>query len=71
MTGMTLPEFIIFSIVSPSNYEKKRELADRKDSITDDPRTNVNGSNLKKLNTDGPSKPSALKSSFILFSFLP
>ena len=56
----------IFSIVSPSNYEKRRELADRKDSITEDQRTNTTGVNMKKSGTDNTRPP--LKSSlFFVF----
>jgi hypothetical protein len=55
----------MFSIVSPSNFELKREAADRKDSASDTNRTNANSLNMRKLNADGISKPSALKSSFV------
>jgi hypothetical protein len=60
---------LISSIVSPSNYEKKRELTDRKDSITDDLRTNIGGLNVKKSGIDGTSKPPVLKSSSSFFLF--
>jgi hypothetical protein len=55
---------LISSIVSPSNYEKKRELTDRKDSITEDLRPNTTGLNIKKSGTDGTRAP--LKSSLFL-----
>jgi len=55
----------MFSIVSPSNYELKREAADRKDSASDTNRTTTNSLNMRKLNADGPIKPPALKSSFV------
>ncbi len=67
MNDVTL---LISRIVSPSNYEKKRELTDRKDSVTDDQRTNVSGLSVKKSNIDGTSKPPVLKSSSILFFVL-
>ncbi len=67
---MSLIIVLISRIVSPSNYEKKRELTDRKDSVTDDQRTNVSGLSVKKSNIDGTSKPPVLKSSSILFFFV-
>ncbi|CAF1097333.1 unnamed protein product [Rotaria sp. Silwood1] len=48
-------------IVSPSNFEIKREPTDRKDSSTDENRTNPNGINMRKLNSDSTNKLPSLK----------
>jgi hypothetical protein len=55
----------MFSIVSPSNFELKREAADRKDSASDTNRTTANSLNMRRSNPDGTNKPPALKSSFV------
>ncbi|UJR27809.1 hypothetical protein I4U23_009078 [Adineta vaga] len=44
--------------VSPSHFDMKREAADRKNSMTDDNRSNVNNLNAKKSNTDNSNKSS-------------
>jgi len=54
--------FLFFSILSPSNYEIKRDGSDRKDSCTDDVRVNIHGIIAKKSNIDGPIKTSTSKS---------
>lgn len=51
-------------IVSPSSFEKKRDQSDRKESITEDNRTNVN---TRKSNVDTISRPPGLKSLFLSF----
>ena len=55
----------IFSLLSPSNIDLKREVINRKGSRTDDNRANV-----KKVSFDNPIKPPALKSmSSVAISF--
>ncbi len=61
--------FIFFSILSPSNYEIKRDISDRKDSCTDDVRITFNGIITKKSNIDGPIKSSTSKSLLIQILF--
>jgi hypothetical protein len=53
---------IFFRILSPSSYEIKRDITDRKDSCTDDIRITFNGIATKKSNIDGPIKSSTSKS---------
>ncbi len=53
---------IFFSILSPSNYEIKRDTSDRKDSSVDDIRISFNGIITKKANVDGLMKSSTSKS---------
>ncbi|CAF1097604.1 unnamed protein product [Rotaria sordida] len=48
-------------IISPSNYEIKRNLSERKDSCTDDSRINIIGNTRKKSGTDGLIKSSTSK----------
>ncbi|CAF3303438.1 unnamed protein product [Rotaria sp. Silwood2] len=48
-------------IISPSNYEIKRNSSERKDSGNDENRTNVSGNTRKKSGTDGPMKSSTSK----------
>jgi hypothetical protein len=52
-------------ILSPSNFEVKRDATERKDSIVDDVRKSFNGVLTKKSNADGTGRPAAFKSSFL------
>ncbi|CAF3911665.1 unnamed protein product [Adineta steineri] len=54
-------------IVSPSNFEMRRDTNERKDSFIDDNRTNVTNVNTKKSNADSSSKPKKEKSEAIIW----